>query len=157
VRFVRRTDAGGGDGGRRIALIGSVNRDTITTPDGVKTESYGGMLYSLLSMASIAPAALYPICNLVLTWSLRCAAPGAAAIHPVGRHPDRAGEESALFPGVRCPGPEAGDAAGRVPALALDRIEPFLNCDALCVNFINRMELELKTLSRQCAPAPGAR
>lgn len=43
-------------GGRRIALLGSINRDTIRTPDGVETESYGGLLYTLLPLAQIAAA-----------------------------------------------------------------------------------------------------
>ena len=49
----------------RIALLGTINRDTIYTADGVTTESYGGLLYSILALAEIASSqvAIYPICN----------------------------------------------------------------------------------------------
>ena len=50
---------------QRIALLGTINRDTIYTADGVTTESYGGLLYSILALAEIASSqvAIYPICN----------------------------------------------------------------------------------------------
>ena len=47
-----------------IAVVGSINRDTISTADGVTTESYGGMPYSVLALAAIADVRVYPVCNL---------------------------------------------------------------------------------------------
>ena len=142
---------------RRIALVGTINRDTILTPDGVRVESYGGMLYSILSLAQIADATIYPICN-------------------VGRDVEAAVREAlAPFPCVRFdgirfvrePNPHCHleyDGEGRkretllggVPELLFDRIEPFLDGCALCLNFITGMELSLPTLQavRDAADGP---
>jgi sugar/nucleoside kinase (ribokinase family) len=105
------------------------------------------MLYSILSLAQIADATIYPICN-------------------VGRDVEAAVREAlAPFPCVRLDGfrfvPEPNphclleyDGEGRkretllggVPELPFDRIEPFLDGCALCLNFITGMELSLSTL-----------
>lgn len=136
------------DHGPRIALLGTINRDTIHTADGVTTESYGGLLYSILALAEIAAdrATIYPICN-------------------VGRDmEDVVREKLAPYPQVKLDGirfvpgknPHCFldyDAQGRkretlrydVPQLSLSQIEPFLGCDAMCFNFITGMELALET------------
>lgn len=136
------------DHGPRIALLGTINRDTIHTADGVTTESYGGLLYSILALAEIASdrATIYPICN-------------------VGRDmEDVVREKLAPYPQVKLDGirfvpgknPHCFldyDAQGRkretlrydVPQLSLSQIEPFLGCDAMCFNFITGMELALET------------
>ena len=146
------------DHGPRIALLGTINRDTIHTADGVTTESYGGLLYSILALAEIASdrAAIYPICN-------------------VGRDmEDVVREKLAPYPQVKLDGirfvPEKNphcfldyDAEGRkretlrydVPQLSLSQIEPFLGCDAMCFNFITGMELALATAQGVRGSAAG--
>jgi hypothetical protein len=49
---------------KRIAAIGTVNRDTIYTPDGVVTERFGGLLYTVLALASLADSGtmICPVC-----------------------------------------------------------------------------------------------
>ena len=146
------------DHGPRIALLGTINRDTIHTADGVTTESYGGLLYSILALAEIASdrAAIYPICN-------------------VGRDmEDVVREKLAPYPQVKLDGirfvpgknPHCFldyDAEGRkretlrydVPQLSLSQIEPFLGCDAMCFNFITGMELALATAQGVRGSAAG--
>lgn len=146
------------DHGPRIALLGTINRDTIHTADGVTTESYGGLLYSILALAEIASdrAAIYPICN-------------------VGRDmEDVVREKLAPYPQVKLDGirfvPKKNphcfldyDAEGRkretlrydVPQLSLSQIEPFLGCDAMCFNFITGMELALATAQGVRGSAAG--
>ena len=131
----------------RIAVVGSINRDTISTPDGVKTESYGGMLYSILALAAIARVEIHPVCNL-----------GEDVENPVRdllvAHP------SVVWDGIRvvpAQNPHCHleyDAAGRkqetlyggVPPIEADRIAPLASCEALCVNFITGQELGLQAL-----------
>ena len=48
---------------RRIAVVGSINRDTICTPDGTRTESFGGILYSIAALAEVGFATIFPVCN----------------------------------------------------------------------------------------------
>lgn len=145
------------DHGPRIALLGTINRDTIHTADGVTTKSYGGLLYSILALAEIASdrATIYPICN-------------------VGRDmEDVVREKLAPYPQVKLDGirfvpgknPHCFldyDAQGRkretlrydVPQLSLLQLEPFLDCDAMCFNFITGMELALETA--QCVRESAA-
>ena len=141
------------DHGPRIALLGTINRDTIYTADGVTTESYGGLLYSILALAEIAPApsraAIYPICNV------------GGDMEAVVR------ETLAPYPHVKLDGirfvpgknPHCFldyDSQGRkretlrydVPQISFSQIEPFLDCDAMCFNFITGMELALETAQR---------
>jgi len=114
-------------------------------------ESYGGLLYSVLPLAYIAPSGTVcsPICN-------------------VGQDVERTvlelleGRPSLCLDGVRVV-PEqnthcmirydrAGDKEetllGGVPPLTFERFMPFLGCDAVCINFISGLELSLDTLKR---------
>ena len=132
---------------RCIAVVGSVNRDTILTADGVRTESYGGMLYSILALAAIADVTIYPICNL-----------GADVEGPVRAM--LGDQDSVRWDGIRVvtdqnphcvldydsAGHKQETLYGGVPALPVERILPFLDCDALCLNFITGQELALPVL-----------
>ncbi len=149
----------GGEGGRRIALLGTINRDTIRTPDGVETESYGGILYSLLPLSAIVKdtARILPVVNvgedmreIVIDYLGPCANidfEGVAFVPDKNTHcfmvydKDYNKQETLL---------------GGVPKLTFNRIEPFLSCDAIAVNFITGIELELETLQsvRKATEAP---
>lgn len=133
----------------RIAFVGTINRDTIFTADGERIESYGGLLYSVLPLAYIAPreTSCFPICNVgqdvsgtvlgLLENRPGLRLEGVQVVSEQNTHCmiryDRAGnkEETLL---------------GGVPPLTHERFEPFLRCDALCVNFITGLELSLDTL-----------
>ncbi|MDP6038422.1 MAG: carbohydrate kinase family protein [Candidatus Latescibacteria bacterium] len=140
----------------RIALLGTINRDTIHTADGITTESYGGLLYSILALAEIASedSAIYPICNV------------GSDMESVIR------EKLEPYPHVKFDGIQfvSGknphcfidyDEEGRkqetlrndVPQISLAQIEPFFDCDALCFNFITGMELALDTAQQVRAQA----
>lgn len=132
---------------RRIAVVGSINRDTICTPDGTRTESYGGILYSIAALAEVGSATTFPVCN-------------------VGRDVENAVRRllssmaSVRMDGVRFVPQwnphcfltyDSGNRKqetllGGVPALTIERLLPFKGCDAVCVNFITGMELELRAL-----------
>jgi sugar/nucleoside kinase (ribokinase family) len=51
---------------RKIAVIGTINRDTVTRVDGSRFEGYGGILYNLAVLSALAPSELsiLPIANI---------------------------------------------------------------------------------------------
>ena len=135
--------------GRRIGLVGSINRDTIRTCDGIETESYGGLLYTIVPLAEIVS-----LDTVILP------------VYDVGEDVERAvrrilrGYRSVSLEELRF-GPEPNphcfieyDANGGKQETLLEtgrplppeRLKPCSNADALLVNFITGFELELATL-----------
>ncbi len=144
------------EGQRRIALVGSINRDTILTADGVRTESYGGMLYSILSLAEMAEAAIYPVCNVggdvEGAVRERLAPHSAVRLDGVRFVPE---QNPHCFLEYDAEGRKQETLLGGVPALRVEQIRPFLDCDAICFNFITGMELSLETLQEVRRGAGG--
>ncbi|MDE2998152.1 MAG: carbohydrate kinase family protein [Gemmatimonadota bacterium] len=131
----------------RIAVVGSINRDTICTPDGTRTESYGGILYSIAALDQIGSAEIFPVCNvgkdvedavrrLLGSWT-------SVRLDGVRFVPER---NPHCFLTYDSGNRKRETLLGGVPALAIERLRPFLDCDAVCFNFITGMELELRTL-----------
>lgn len=148
----------------RIALVGSINRDTIRTPDGMTTESYGGLLYSILSLAAlmdrgrevgrdltgaIGGVEIFPVCN--VGQDVQAAVAGFLGRSPLVRCggvrfvPDR---NNHCFLDYDAEGRKQETLQGGVPPLTFERLSPFLTCDALCFNFITGFELSIETLER---------
>ncbi|MSS72068.1 MAG: carbohydrate kinase family protein [Candidatus Latescibacteria bacterium] len=133
----------------RIALIGAINRDTIRTPDGMTTESYGGLLYSILSLVALMDgrAEVFPVCNV----GQDVQAVVAGLLNPLVRCdgvrfvPDR---NNHCFLDYDAEGRKQETLQGGVPPLTFDRLSPFLTCDALCFNFITGFELSLETFEQ---------
>ena len=141
----------GGKNGRKIALLGTINRDTIRTPDGVETESYGGILYSLLPLSAIVKdrANIYPIVNVgedmrevVCRYLEPC---GNVKFDGVSFVPEK---NTHCFMVYDEAGNKQETLLGGVPKLTLDQFQPFLDSDAIIVNFITGSELELETLQQ---------
>ncbi len=133
----------------RIALIGAINRDTIRTPDGMTTESYGGLLYSILSLVALMDgrAEVFPVCNV----GQDVQAVVAGLLNPLVRCdgvrfvPDR---NNHCFLDYDAEGRKQETLQGGIPPLTFDRLSPFLTCDALCFNFITGFELSLETFEQ---------
>ncbi|MDA0710824.1 MAG: carbohydrate kinase family protein [bacterium] len=142
----------------RIALMGTINRDTIHTPDGITTESYGGLLYSILALAEIASpgASIYPICNVGSDME-------AIVRDQLGPYPQVKFDGITFVPGKNPHCFIEYDAEGHkqetlrndVPQISLAKIKPFLDCDAICFNFITGMELALETAEQVRKLAKG--
>lgn len=136
---------------RRIALIGTINRDTIRTPDGVETESYGGLLYSALPLSAIVEdeAIIYPIVN--VGSDLKEVVDGYLAdrtnvsFEAIQAVPEK---NTHCFLEYDEKGNKQETLLGGVPALTPERFRPYLTCDAICFNFITGLELELETMRR---------
>ena len=139
----------GGNTGRRIALLGTINRDTIRTPDGIETESYGGILYSLLPLSAIVKdsAQIFPVVNVgedmrdvVKGYLEPCSNISFDAVSFV---PDK---NTHCFMVYDEQGNKQETLLGGVPKLTFEQLSPYLDADALIVNFITGTELELETL-----------
>lgn len=143
---------------RRIALLGTINRDTIHTPDGVTTESYGGLLYSVLAMAEIASpeAEIYPICN--VGYDMELVVREKLAPYP---HVKLDGIRFVATKNPHClleydkKGNKQETLNNDVPPISFEQISPFLSCDAICFNFITGMELTLETAEQVRREASG--
>ena len=134
---------------RSLVIVGTINRDTIRSSDGVESESYGGLLYSLLSLAAIASpeTRIYPVCNVgkgvedavrnFLSPHRRIEIDGIRFVDALNPH---------CFLEYDANGVKQEMLLGGVAPLEFGRIRPFLECDALCFNFITGFELSLETL-----------
>lgn len=137
--------------GLRIALIGSINRDTIRTPDGLTTESYGGLLYSILSLTALVDgrAEIFPVCN--VGQDVQEAVAGLLDRCPFVRRDGLRfvpGRNNHCFLDYDAEGRKQETLQGGVPPLTFENLSPFLACDALCFNFITGFELSLETFQR---------
>ena len=58
---------------RKIAVIGTINRDTVTRADGSRSEGYGGILYNLVVLSALSPSgiAVCPVTNVGKDCSLQ--------------------------------------------------------------------------------------
>jgi sugar/nucleoside kinase (ribokinase family) len=142
----------------RIALLGTINRDTIHTPDGVTTESYGGLLYSILALAEIASpeASIYPICNVGA--DMESVVREKLAPYPQVKFDGITfvpGKNPHCFLEYNTEGHKQETLQNDVPQITFAQIQPFLDCDAICFNFITGMELALETAEQVRKAAKG--
>jgi sugar/nucleoside kinase (ribokinase family) len=132
---------------RRIAVVGSINRDTICTPDGTRTESYGGILYSIAALAEVGPATIFPVCNVgrdvEVAVRRQLGSNASVRLDGVRFVPER---NPHCFLTYDSRNRKQETLLGGVPVLTVQRLLPFLGCDAICFNFITGMELELQTM-----------
>jgi len=134
-----------------MAVIGTMNRDTIYTSGGDRFESLGGILYNLIALSTLLKdeVILYPICNLGHDIQ-------PSVFHTLDTFPniDRSGirivqgKNNHVILTYTTPGERNEFLENRLPALTFDHIEPFLNCDFILINFISGYDLSLPTLRR---------
>ena len=135
----------------RIAVVGTINRDTIELPDGRIKHSYGGLLYSITALALLTPpgTAIVPLVNLgrdvegpvrgILSRLEPVSQEGIRIVEQENNHctlrysPDREREEIQL---------------GKLPAVTFEQMAPFLDADVFLVNFISGRDLSLETFCR---------
>jgi sugar/nucleoside kinase (ribokinase family) len=143
---------------KRIAAIGTVNRDTIYTPDGVMTESFGGLLYTVLGLAALADSGtvICPVCNVGAdVWEkVMGFLEGWTNIVPDGVRwvPERNNHVTIRYDAR---GEKEEVLLGGVPPLDSGCLKPMLDVDAVCVNFISGFELSLEAMQRLRRSASG--
>ncbi len=135
--------------GFKVAVLGTINRDTVFTSQGEKWEGFGGILYNLLGLSFWGgeEITLYPICNLgedcyrevmgIISQFENISPDGIRKRkernnHATIRYKPSGKREEAL--------------EGRLPPLGYEEVRPFLGVDLLLVNFISGFDLELSAL-----------
>ncbi len=134
-----------------ISILGAIVYDEIITHDKKRIDSYGGIIYNLAALSSLAgdECELYPFSNV-----------GAD-------HYDAVMELIEPMPGVRTDGIRKWDGKlthakliytdanyreeivlNMMRPFTVAELEPALDCDAMLVNFVNGTELDLDTLKR---------
>ncbi|KPL05083.1 MAG: hypothetical protein AMJ73_02620 [candidate division Zixibacteria bacterium SM1_73] len=135
----------------KIVVIGTINKDTIIFPDGKKTESFGGILYNLLTLSHLGKeqVKIYPVCNLgydvydqVISQLKNCGNVELRGVKKVDFKNNHA------FLLVDEKNQKEETLKNRVPPLSYSQIKPFLESDVILVNFISGIDLSLLTLKR---------
>jgi sugar/nucleoside kinase (ribokinase family) len=135
----------------RVAVIGTINRDSLIFPDGKRQESFGGALYSLSALSALGGRRLeiYPVCNLgydvypqVMDLLGQYGNVKLAGITKVNR------KNNHVVLNIDKNNQRQEVLRNRVPVLSFDQVRPFLNCDAILVNFTSGFDVGLETLGR---------
>lgn len=135
---------------KRLGVIGSINRDTITTAGGRQTRSLGGVLYTALALAFLGMGRFeawllckygQDVASQVKNLLARCPnlrSDGARVVPEPNFH-------SRIHYFVD--GLKSERLSGNIEPLGLRELDPFIpELDALLINFISGFELELETL-----------
>ena len=134
-----------------IVAIGTINRDTIIFPDGKRIESFGGILYNILSLSYLGreTVRIYPVCNLGydvydqvmsrLKGSHNVELAGIQKVDCKNNH---------AFLSINKENEREEILKNRVPPLSYAQIKPFLKADSILINFISGSDLSLKTLKK---------
>jgi sugar/nucleoside kinase (ribokinase family) len=135
----------------KIAVIGTINKDTIIFPDGKKTESFGGILYNILALSYLGrgDVEIYPVCNLgydvynqVISLLKNCHNVKLSGIKKVNCKNNHA------FLSITPDNQKQEILRNRVPPLNFSQIKPFLKSNAMLVNFISGFDISLDTLRK---------
>ncbi len=132
-----------------VAVIGSINRDTVRFPDGHSVTGFGGTLYNLFGLHRLLGDRVYlsPVCNLgsdveadvrrKLSYIEGIDTSHVRIVQSQNNHCemeyDASGHRRERFTGF-------------VPAISYTQIEPLLDSDLVLVNFISGRDISLKTL-----------
>ncbi len=135
----------------KIAVIGTINRDVIFFPDKRKKISWGGIAYNICTLSALLgkKAEIYPVCNVgedsysqLIKFLSKFSNIQLEGIRKVAQkhntcyllyNKDQNREEFLK---------------GKVPALNFGDIRPFLDSDAILINFISGWDVSLKVLQR---------
>jgi len=142
----------------KVAVIGTINKDSLIFPDGRRQESFGGVLYSLSALSSLGGKRMeiYPVCNLgydvyrhvmgILSQFDNIKLAGIRKVNRKNNHVvlnlDKNNERQEVL-------------RNRVPVLSFSQARPFLDCDAILVNFTSGFDVGLKTVQRIRQDADG--
>ncbi|MEW6752548.1 MAG: carbohydrate kinase family protein [Candidatus Latescibacterota bacterium] len=134
----------------RIGVIGSINRDTVSGPDGQAAFSLGGVLYTALALGHLAGPAAQVLLLARLGEDVRDAVLGQLASCPQVR---LEGLHVVARPTYRChiryqpDGSKVEVLSGGVGPLQWEELAPHVaGLDGLLVNFITGFELGRRTL-----------
>jgi sugar/nucleoside kinase (ribokinase family) len=135
----------------RIAAVGTINRDTIHLPGGEKHESYGGLLYSIYTLAQLTSDdfEIVPILNLgkdtsdtilkLLSKYKKIKTSGIKVVPAKNNHCnlyylDKETKSEIL--------------KGAVPALMYENLKPALECSLTVIDFISGNDIDFEALEK---------
>ena len=135
----------------RIAVVGTINRDTIELPDGQVTRSYGGLLYSITALALLTPpgTTILPLLNLGrdVEKPVRKILSSFGSVSQEGiRIVEEPNNQVTLR--YRSDSQREEIQLGGLPAVTFDQMAPFMDADVFLVNFISGQDLTLETFTR---------
>lgn len=142
----------------RIAVLGTITRDTVIYPDARRIESFGGILYNVLALSYLGKGnvEIYPVCNLgydtydsvsgILKECKNVRTEGIKKVKVRNNHNlllyDKKGNREEI-------------SRNSVPQLTYSQVKSFLDCDVILVNFISGKDFDLKTLKKLRGNATG--
>lgn len=140
-----------------LAIIGTINRDSIHLPSGKITESFGGILYNVLTAALINPRIqLFPVCNIGYDIYARIVSylqPFSSVRTEYLQKASQTNNHAHLYHDQS--GNMREQLSGNLPRLKWEQVMAILNCQIILLNFISGRELLLSTLRRMRAAATG--
>lgn len=134
----------------KIAVVGTVMRDMIHAPDGACRESFGGIVYNALALASMVRATdrILPFCHAaredidLLSTAYFARRPQFVSDNMV---PNPGGTDQSVLR-YREGGEREETVTIRTPPLSLDHLKPARDCDALLFNMVSGREVSLEHL-----------
>lgn len=135
----------------RIAVLGTITRDTVIYPDARKIESFGGILYNILALSYLGKGnvEIHPVCNLgydicdsVLRILKKCRnvrTEGVKKVKVENNH-------NLLLYDQK--GNREETSKNSVPRLTYSQVKSFSDCDVILVNFVSGKDIDLKTLKK---------
>ncbi len=135
----------------KIAVLGTITRDTVIYPDGRKNESFGGILYNVLALSYLGKrnVEICPVCNLgyniydtvlgILKKLKNVEIKGIKKVKTKNNHNFLYYDENNNREEI---------SKNAVPQLTYSQVKPILDSDVILVNFISGKDIDLKTLKR---------
>jgi sugar/nucleoside kinase (ribokinase family) len=135
----------------KVAVIGTINRDTIHLYQGGVSEGLGGILYNLYALSYLfgSSAWIHPVCNVGYDVYddvfARLDKQKNIQLEGVRRVKRRNNHVTLFYPRE---GEKSEVLKGRVPPLSFERTKEILDSDFILVNFISGLDLTLATLKK---------
>jgi len=142
----------------KIAVIGTINRDTIHLYEGGVIEGFGGIFYNLYALSYLfGPSArIHPVCNVGYDVydevSARLRQRKNLRLDAVRKVKKKNNHVTLFYPRE---GEKSEVLKGRVPPLSFERMKDILDSDFILVNFISGVDLSLSTLKKMFSSRKG--
>lgn len=135
----------------RIAIIGTINRDTIKLPDGTVKEGWGGILYNIITLSRLVGknVEIYPVCNI----GKDCYSDIKAILKDLPRvrcdHIQKVPEKNNhCFLTYLDDKNKKEVLKGGIRPLKYGDVKPLANSDIVLVNYISGRDIYLKSLQK---------
>lgn len=132
-----------------IIVLGTINLDTLVLPDGKVQQSFGGILYNILSLANFLPLedTITPVCRIgeehygtILTL---CKSFPHIRWDQIQKDPAGTNENLITYTSSKI---RTERLTRRVSPISLSDIKPFLNAEVVLINFISGLDISLEAL-----------